>query len=155
MSANPKLAYTARSRTPPRLTLCGVKLRAGYHCVESTVKFYEDPKVTNTARSPTPRRLTLRRVGLCAMLACAEFCQEQFCLFRPLLVFKGNVKQKWIHKCTIQTKTNIFCQILKGLIVKKFGLCAVLACAESNFSNFKFEFIRENEPRWVWVVKKK
>ena len=154
MSANPKLAYTARSRTPPRLTLCGVKLRAGYHCVESTVKFYEDPKVTNTARSPTPCRLTLRRVGLCAMLACAEFCQEQFCLFRPLLVFKGNVKQKWIHKCTIQTKTNIFLSDFKGLDWLKIWT-AVLACAESNFSNFKFEFLRENEPRWVWVVKKK
>ena len=27
----------------------------------------------------------------------------------------------------------------------KVKLCAVIACAESNFSNFKFEYLRENE----------
>ena len=43
--------------------------------------------MTNTARSQTR-----------AMLACGEFCWEQFCLFRPLLAFKGNVKQKRIHR---------------------------------------------------------
>ena len=38
-----------------------------------------------------------------------------------------------------------FFDFLKGQLYKKNRLPAVLACAELNFSNFKFEYLRENE----------
>ena len=36
--------------------------------------------------------LTLLGVELGAVLACAEFCREQFCLCRPLLALNENIK---------------------------------------------------------------
>ena len=42
-------------------------------------------------------------------------------------------------------KPTFFVRFLKGLLVKKLQLRAVLACAESNFSKFKFEYLCENE----------
>ena len=42
-------------------------------------------------------------------------------------------------------KQTFFVRFLKGLLVKKLQLRAVLACAESNFSKFKFEYLCENE----------
>ena len=78
--------------------------------------------MTNTARSRTRRRLTLRGVGLRAVLACAEFCREQFCLCRPLLAFKGNVKQ-------IQTKAHIFYYFkFRYLCKNEFLRKTILAC---------------------------
>ena len=43
--------------------------------------------------------------------------------------------------CTIATKPNIYVSFLKGWLVKKFRLCAALACEESNFLNLKFEYL--------------
>ena len=51
-----------------------------------------DSAQANTAQSRTPRRLTLRGVGLRAVLACEEFCREQFCLCRPLLALIKKTK---------------------------------------------------------------
>ena len=42
----------------------------------------------------------------------------------------------------LQNSPTFFVSFFK---VKKVQLRAVLACAESNFSNFKFEYLREKE----------
>ena len=38
-----------------------------------------------------------------------------------------------------------FERFLKVQLVKKFRIRSVLVCAESNFSNFKFEYLHKNE----------
>ena len=69
------------------------------------------------------------------MLAYPEFCPEQFCFCRPLLALNEENK----------IKKNI-CELLQhSQLVKNFPLRAVLACAESNFLNFKLEYLYENE----------
>ena len=45
----------------------------------------------------------------------------------------------------LQSWPTFFVGFLKGQLVKKVRLCAVLACAELNFSNLKFEYLLENE----------
>ena len=77
------------------------------------MKFSENPKVASTAQCRTARRLAMRSVRVRIDKHCAEFCCLHFCFCRHLLAFKGNVKQKQTHRCTTQTKTNIFC--LMGL----------------------------------------
>ena len=48
--------------------------------------------------------------------------------------------------CATQTKTNIFVNFWASLSQNwKFRLRALLSCEESNFSNYKFEYIRKNE----------
>ena len=64
--------------------------------------------------------------------------REQFCLCRPRLALKGNVKQKRIH-------SPHFLLTFQRATFKKNLLRAVLACAESSLSNFKFKYLRENE----------
>ena len=98
--------------------------------------------------------LTLCGVGLRAVLACVEFCREQFCLCRPILAFKGNVKQKQIHRCAIQTKAHIFYKMFKALALKKSTLRTVsLRSAQSRIFQSHFSlFIRG--PAWVLFVKK-
>ena len=45
----------------------------------------------------------------------------------------------------LQHSPKFLINILKGLLVKNFRLCTVSHCAESNFSNFEFEYLRENK----------
>ena len=45
----------------------------------------------------------------------------------------------------MQTKTKIFYELFNGLTDQNIWLCAVFDCAESNFSNKKFEYLREND----------
>ena len=60
-----------------------------------------NPKLANTADS-------------------AEFCREQFCLFRPLFAFKGKVKQKRIYTVGVlyNPKPKFFVRF-----VKKIRIC--------------------------------
>ena len=122
-------ANTVRSRTLRRLTLRGVR---NWNILKS--------KRANTAQSWTPGRLTLHGVENLIFRKsksdqhCAEFCREQFCLCRPLLAFKGNVTQKRIHRCAIQTKAHIFYWLFKGLALKKKSTpCGVSLCGVEFF----------------------
>ena len=45
----------------------------------------------------------------------------------------------------LQHSPTFFVSIFNGLACQKVRHNAVLACAESDFSNFKFEYLRENK----------
>ena len=90
-------------------------------------------------------RRYLLKIGRRAVLACTEFCQEQFCLCRPLLALNEKTKKNQNICELLQHSPTFFVSFLNGKLVKKVLLRAVLACAESNVSNFKFEYLREKE----------
>ena len=65
-------------------------------------------------------------------------------------VFKGLSlpwkKKSFKNMCELlQHSPAFFVSFLKGQLGNKIWLCAVLACEDSNISNFKYEYLRENE----------
>ena len=91
-------------------------------------------------------------------MATTVFCQHQLCLCRPLLALKEN--KFFLNTCELFPT---FFLAFYGLDCKKMFLSvqATYYCAESDFSNIKFEYLRENRffrkailacfsgPRWV------
>ena len=77
-------------------------------------------------------RIYLRNKWLHADKHCVEFCRHKCCFCRPLLALQKNKKSSSSYMWIISTQTGIFCYLFNGL--------ADWHCAESNFSNLKFEY---------------